>query len=41
MLSSHRGCAVVLDHVEKQYLVCLQEAELLITTFKPEMVLHY
>jgi hypothetical protein len=41
MLSSHHGCVVVLGHVEKQYLVCLQEAEALTTTLKPEMLLHH
>jgi len=41
MLSSQHGYVVVLGHVEKQYLVCLQEAEALITILKPEMLLHH
>ena len=35
MLLSQTGCVMVLSHVEKQHLVCLQVAEALIT--RPHM----
>jgi hypothetical protein len=35
MLLPHTGCVVVLSHVEKQHLVCLQVIQALIT--KPHM----